>query len=307
MAITLNAVPTTEVISLEEYLEYTEAELDAEDDASVCSDASVRMFSRLLNHPTLVTDALNGELRRMPRTLGADYTATHLILAYNASFVVRANFWTPPDGDPEAFLFANYFNRYQQPHNHRFSFLTGGYSGSGYETTIYHYEAAEREALPGDKARLTFLEETSLPEGKIMFYEAVKDAHFQRVPREPSASINLLSIAKQGHTRPTISFDFERGVVTDTDVAGGSSRDVLFRLAEHVGDDRTADLIEAIAHTHAHPIMRAHSYRTLTRLRPTDRAAILRRAASDGHPYVAELARSAFGEEVAESWGAISK
>jgi hypothetical protein len=306
MAITLTAAPETASISIDEFMDFAGRELDPDDEASICSEASVRQFSLLLNNRSLVAAALNDELRRMPRPLSNDYTATHLILASTASFVVRANFWTPPHIDPEAFVFANYFNRYQQPHNHRFGFLTGGYSGSGYETEIYEYDAAESDALPGDKARMTLLEQTSLPKGKVMFYRAIRDAHFQKVPQEPSVSLNLLCVTKRGLERPTLSFDFDQRVVTDSDILGPSSRDSVFKLAEHVGDERVADTLEAIAQTHPHPIMRANAYTTLVRLRPDERENIVRQGAADGHPYVTELAKKGFGDKVAQSWGAIS-
>jgi hypothetical protein len=306
MAITLSAPATDGAISLDEYMEFVNRELDPDDESSICSDASVKQFSLLLNNRSLVASALNAELRRMPRPLSSDYTATHLILAQSESFAVRANFWTPPQIDPEAFLFANYFNRYRQPHNHRFGFLTGGYSGSGYETAIYEYDAIESDALPGDRARLTLLEHTSLPKGKVMFYRAIRDAHFQKVPQEASVSLNLLAVTKRGLERPTLSFDFERSVVTDSDILGPSSRDSIFRLAEHVGDERVADTLESISQTHPHPIMRANAFATLVRLQPGERDAIVRRGVADGHPYVCELAKNGFSEKVAQSWGAVS-
>lgn len=296
MALTLYPPETRqESITVDEYMDFVARELDAEDDDSLSAPQSVAQFSRLLANPGIVTAALNRELARLPRSLdlAGDFSGTSVLLGRTPSFLLRANFWTPPSHSEEAYTFETYFNQYQMPHNHRFSFLTGGYYGGGYETIIYRYEGDEGY-LPGDPVALTFSQVTQLPKGKLMFYYAVRDVHAQRVPLDPSISLNLVAISRKALERPTVLFDLEKKIVTSIALPQGRNYEIPFLLAEQVGDARTVDALEEIAVTHPHPMVRGYAFRAISRMCPNDAHVVVQAALKDRHPYVREMAACGF-------------
>lgn len=296
MALTLYPPETPqEAITVDDYMDFVARELDAEDDDSLYAPQSVAQFSRLLANPGIVTAALNRELARLPRSLdlAGDFSGTSVLLGRAPSFLLRANFWTPPSHSEEAYAFETYFNQYQMPHNHRFSFLTGGYYGGGYETIIYQYEGDEGY-LPGDPVALTFSQVTQLPKGKLMFYYAVRDVHAQRIPLDPSISLNLVAISKKALERPTVLFDLEKKIVTSIALPQGRNYEIPFLLAEQVGDARTVDALEEIAVTHPHPMVRGYAFRAISRMCPNDAQVVVQAALKDRHPYVRDMAACGF-------------
>jgi hypothetical protein len=117
---------------------------------------------------------------------------TSLILYHDARLVFRANFWFPRDSFPAAYAWRVNTLGYLIPHNHDFDFLTLGYWGPGYSTSIYECNLeAGKFVSAGDSIDLVFVENTTLPEGKLMFYRAIQDIHLQDHPPAFSISLNV--------------------------------------------------------------------------------------------------------------------
>jgi hypothetical protein len=149
---------------------------------------------------SFLVDALIRETKRGPvQTIGLQDTS--LILYHDAGLVIRANFWFPRDGFPAAFASRIDSFGYLIPHNHDFDFLTLGYWGPGYRTAIYECDMRGDKAVSaGDSVDLVFLENTALPEGKLMIYRAMQDVHLQQHPPEFSISLNVALLPSHGRT-----------------------------------------------------------------------------------------------------------
>ncbi|MBT2543060.1 hypothetical protein J7E99_20695 [Streptomyces sp. ISL-44] len=87
-----------------------------------------------------------------------------LLLGSGTDYMVRANIWLPPTGmDPRQ---EQVLHSYELAHDHPFSFLTVGYFGPGYETTIWEYNPDTLTGQPGEQVELELLEHTDLPPGQ---------------------------------------------------------------------------------------------------------------------------------------------
>jgi hypothetical protein len=296
MALTLD-IETAQAITLEEYVEHVLREVDPDDEASVL--ASAPMLRALANNRRVVGDFLTAELRSWRDFQPANsYTAQTLMLARMGRFGVRANIWEPASPSADLREHQNALYQYQVPHDHNFSFLTVGYSGPGYETLIYERDPDAVVGVPGEKVPLRFLERTTLPQGKVMYYRASRDIHSQAYPEALSLSINLLVGQAASQRRDQYFFDLEAGTVADVADGGGAanSRVVPCRLARYVGDHRTAEALAPIADSHPTPRIRVTALESLASLVPDSARQIWQRAERDDHPLVRLRARDALAE-----------
>jgi hypothetical protein len=252
VALTLDAAPTG-AIGLEEYLDFVEREVDLDDLDSIAASAPV--FAALLENRRLIAAVIDEDLRSWrDYQRGNGYVGQTLLLARRPRFFVRANIWTPPPRSSQTIRKVSP-PQYLIPHDHNFSFMTGGYFGSGYATTIYEHEA-QRPLARGERAELRFLERTTLPRGKIMLYRAGKDVHAQEHPAEFSISINLI-VPGEASRRPQHLFDLERGIVTGH-IANERGRYLaVCELAKRVGAPTTIALLGDLAEAAPHPHLRA--------------------------------------------------
>src|SRR5579884_2565752 len=140
MALTLNS-ETSSVTSLEDYTEHIRHHVDVRDLDSVCDSAN--QLKALANNRDFLVEHLNRELLDWRNCqLTNSYTAQTLLLGGGRDFLSRANIWMPPARDAAAREDQNRLFFYEIPHDHNFSFLTVGYFGPGYETTIYEYDSS---------------------------------------------------------------------------------------------------------------------------------------------------------------------
>jgi hypothetical protein len=289
VAITIS-LDVSESLSLEAYLEHVRSEVDLLDVDSVV--ASAPKFRALMNNRKLITDVLNRQLQEC-RTFqaGNRFNAQTFMLGGGPGFFVRANIWPPPSHVDEIRAAEEQYFSYLLPHDHNFTFMTGGYSGAGYRTTIYEYDHERLAGVRGEPVQLRFLEKTTLPSGKIMLYRKSVDAHTQEHPTEFSISINLVVVPDESIMRreTLFIFDVENGRVKDT-VDSSSGRVTLCEMARSVGDDRTAELLDALIERHPDPKVRGMSIESLAALRPDESERAIRRAADDSHSYVRHLA-----------------
>ena len=289
MAYTLMA-ETSDTFELEEYIHHVEATVDLNDEDSV--NESAIALKKLANNKLFIAEHLNRQLLSW-KSFQQDnrYTSQTLLLGRGSGFFVRANIWEPPDPmmdlSSQKQLYA-----YEVPHDHNFSFMTVGYFGSGYETVIYEYEREKTSGRPGDEARLTFLENTSLPQGKIMLYRACKDVHIQKRTSEFSISLNLMIHPPDLHSKDQYFFDAQSDKLGDFVPTPGTGRVMLCRLAKHVGNEASASLLHDVALVHGSRRVRAEAWRSLVALEPAGRESIGREAMLDRDPFVQAVALS---------------
>lgn len=289
---TITVIPrTTESMTLAEYIAYVSANVDLTDRA--CILESAEQLAALANNRSFLVEYLNDELRELAVfQTDNQYSSQTITLGGGAGFAVRANMWVPPGNtragdDWESDLFA-----YERPHDHNFSFLTVGYFGSGYRTSIYEYEHEAIVGYPGERVELQFLEKTELTRGKVMFYRASKDIHSQEHPDDFSVSLNLMISTPEVTSNSQFWFDLERGTIRDFVQQNPSSgRMMMCHLARYFGDPETASLLEQITEQHAFARVRLSAYESLASIETSSAGAVWSRAAGDRHPLVRHTAR----------------
>lgn len=299
MAFTLTAESDDGPLSLDEYVATLQNEPALATEEGCLSPRGIALFARLLQDTSLVARAFNDRFQR-PNTIQRDamFDATSLELARSSRFLIRANFWLP-DGERRPALqeFRRVFNVYYVPHNHVRFFMTGGYIGDGYETSIYEYCAKNHRAgrnvdlSPGDRIEMRFLETTTLPATKIMAYRAATDIHSQRRPKRFSVSINLVLLQQADHVRRQLFINVKKSLVVP-EPAKDRLRLAPVRMASLVGNDRTADLLASIAVKHQDAELRCMALSSLTRLRPGVASDVVRRMVDDRVERVRSFART---------------
>jgi len=284
---------TDDVLSLEEYVEYAETSIDTTD--YDCILASAPKLRALMNNPSVMANEVNRQLGswRENRNEFKFYTSQVFVLHNAKKFTVRAATWGPPSDDPRIHQAERSMYYYDRPHDHNFCFLTGGYLGSGYETLIYEYDYDSVKGEIGERVDVTFLENTSLPQGKIMFYRASKDIHSQLPAKEFSISLNLLIHNEAEGAKIQFDFDLDPGAETG-EISGYTRRDdqaavTLCDIAARTGDGRTASLLSDIALTNANPRVRAQSLISLAALDVNRRNEVIATALRDENRIVGDL------------------
>jgi hypothetical protein len=291
MALTLPC-DTDVTVSLEGYVDLLKTEVDFDDRASVL--ASAPRLRALANNRRFLVDRFNVLLARYLGTSAPPAYAPHsFTLASHPRFYVRANVWTRPAGAPRGRSAEESLFSYERAHDHNFSFMTVGYSGPGYETSIYEYDFGSVSGYPGEPVALEFLETTTLPQGKIMFYRQSRDVHIQRPPPSLSISLNLMLIDPAALLRDQFAFDLRRGTISAYVTTLATKRVSLLALARHIGDGSTVDILESLAVNHPCRRTRLGATEACAALRPGHREAFWRRAASDPEFLVRRTARAA--------------
>ena len=293
MALTIE-VQTDEKVSLEQYIEYVSKNVNVRDVDSVCDSAW--MLKALSNNKRFFTEILNKELscwRDFQQN--NSYTAQTFSLGKVGDFMVRANIWMPPSENLEERSWNDDMFYYLVPHDHNFSFMTIGFWGTGYETTIYEYDPKDIIGEVGEKVNMNFLEKTTLPEGKIMFYRANRDIHSQAHPKEFSISLNLMLGPPEFGLAEQYCFDFNTSSVTNHVQTTNAPRLMLCQLAQYVGNGKTVNLLESLAEKHPTARVRAKAYNSLAVLESNQAEHIWEKAAADKSQFVQKLARKEIG------------
>jgi hypothetical protein len=288
MALTLDN-HTTATTSLEDYRNYVINHVNVRDLESVC--ASAPKLKELANNKTFLLEHFNRALCDWRNfQLANSYTAQTLVLGDGPGFVIRANIWTPPTEDVNLRSEQKALFVYDVPHDHNFSFLTVGYFGPGYETTIYEYNPSKVTGQVGEQVDLQFLETTTLPVGKMMLYRKSRDVHSQNYPSSLSISLNLLLAPPETNQRDQFLFDLESSRIAQYARNTASTRLTMCRIARHIGDARTASLLDELSCEHSSPRVRLAATESLSFLEPSSRGKIWSRCMEDPSPLVRDYA-----------------
>ena len=291
MALTLDC-DTADVLGLDAYVDHMRSNVDFAD--LECVLASAPRLRALANNRHFLVDLFNGFLARYQRAQALTGYAPHsFTLAASPRFYVRANVWTRPHAEPRRKSLEEKLFSYGRAHDHNFSFMTVGYLGPGYETSIYEYDFDSVTGHAGEEVALKFLETTTLGEGKVMFYRASRDVHIQAPPPSLSISLNLMIIEPAALLRDQFAFDLERRTISAYVATLSSKRVSLLTLAAYLGNCETADLLESVAKRHPCRRTRLAATQACARLRPADADRLWNRASRDPEELVREAARSA--------------
>lgn len=128
---------------------------------------------------------------------GFHYSEPYNYHAFNlyrcAQFSIRLVFWQPLKSELEKNTFI-----YNVKHNHDFEIFIAGYSGDGYETTIYRADPSIKTITKGERPKIISNEKIKLQQGGFIHLEPFNDIHEQHPPHTLSSSLSLLIHKKDG-------------------------------------------------------------------------------------------------------------
>jgi len=295
MATTIPSFDTA-AISLREYLSLISKSVDLRDRDQVLESA--RYLKQLANNKQFLIEKFNHELLHWNDFQPANaYSSQTLTLGGGDGFLVRANMWAPLSEDDSLWELESKLFTYSQPHDHNFSFLTVGYWGSGYNTSIYECDPNDMIGYQGEEIDLQFLETTSLPEGKLMYYRASRDIHSQEPPEEFSISINLLLLSPEISLNNQHWFDLEHHSITGyVQQIPSAGRMMLCNTAKYIGNSTTANILEQLSKKHIFPRLRAAAFESLAHLEPNSAPEVWNTALNDKSNYVKHHAEKAISK-----------
>ena len=271
----------TNAISLEEYIDFCDSHPEMQD-----PDAAIEYADRLkclCNNSAFFSDYLNQELKNLNDFQKQnDFKPPTFVLHYGDYYAIRCVVWLPLEE-----LGADELLSYYDGHDHNFDFLICGLYGEGYRTVIYEYDHEKVTGCIGEKVDLRFLEDTGLPQGKLMYYFACKDVHTQYPPNELSISANLI-LPRPGHTKLQYFFDVEKQTIIGH-VNELSLRAPILQTVAALGDGNSIDLLLRIAEQHHCFRTRSMAWSTLLKMQAVPEYEFFDKAMSDKHPYVQQV------------------
>jgi hypothetical protein len=267
-----------DTLSLREFIEWCDSASSLRDPENAQEIANA--ISAAAANRRLIPDFLVGELRSL-RDFQHDntYKPPTFVVHKGKGYTLRAVVWLPLEERLEPSLFS-----YHEAHDHNFDFYTCGCFGPGYTTDIYEYDPDSVVGLPGERVKLHFLERTTLPEGKVMFYRASHDVHVQLPPPSLSVSFNLI-LAAAGKPRRQFDFDLTTERIK-AQVDAANWHQALFEAASLAGDERTLEVLVSIAETHPSSTVRALGWKTLIERQPSRADHFFAAAVRDDDVYV---------------------
>lgn len=278
---------STELISLEDYIERIQSTVDLRDDASVAESAP--LLRALANDRNLVVGRLN-KMVESAYLGGSLPTAQAVMLGQGKDFYVRAAIWPSTVDIASGHLYQDQF-AYNEAHDHNFSFLTVNYLGPGYETEIYEYDYHQVEGYVGEEVDIRFLEKVRFTSGTVMLYRAGRDIHIQHPPESLSITLNLMISIPEVRTRDQFYFDIANKRITHFPPLQDSSKRVsLLRIAGQFGDGNTRQLLDDLSQSHPCRRTRLSAFESATRLAPAEAEAIWNAACRDPSKLVANEA-----------------
>lgn len=279
---------TSEVASVEDYIDHVRTKVDLRDDDSIA--ASAPMLRALANDRELVVRELNRRIENYFSDGGMP-SAQSLLLGRDDHFYVRANIWPAISDMASGRAYQDQF-AYNLAHDHNFSFMTVNYLGPGYETEIYEYDYDKVQGYIGEPVDLRFLEKVRFGTGMVMLYRASRDVHVQHAPAELTITLNLMIARPEVRLRDQFFFDLTtRTISSYPPEIAPSSRSSLVSLAGYLGDGETQQLLSDLAVQHPCRRTRLSAFEALSRQGPAESAKVWEKATSDPAPLVANTAR----------------
>ena len=290
MAMTLN-VTSAEQLDLIDYVDYCNTTVDIDDVDSVLESAGA--LRALANNRSMIVRALNDYLSR-PRYFERTntYSSQSLLLAEEKTFTLRANMWIKPHAYAPGVEWDEQVYAYGFAHNHNFQFLTVGAFGPGYVTDIYEFDPTNACLRDGESVSLKFLERTTLPFGKVMFYRRAIDVHIQHPPESFSMSLNFMPNNKEIYTTEQIEFDVTRSAIKSTIASHVIQQVDLLKMASLIGDESTGAMALRVATVAPSTKARLAAFECAAALLPGEERRIWQAALADVSDEVTSVARN---------------
>ncbi len=268
--------------------------VDLADEASIsrCAD----LLAGLQRNRSFLADRIIAELKASyADQLATNRYSAQVFLLHRSprGHFLRANLW-PAATDAVYTASGPLAFAYGLPHDHNFHFLTTGYSGPGYISDYYEYDAEPVDGRVGEPLDLTFVERRQLSEGKMMLYRAHRDIHSQLPPDSLSVSLNIMDEGEHVPWRDQYIVDLGQ----ETGGRGTIARrptitpgEMLLRCAVHLTDNGK-DIAEQFARAHPVPRVRANAIAALAAVADGEaRATVLERGIGDSDARVRDDCR----------------
>lgn len=244
MATSIPVPSSDETITLEEFLQKCDKQLNPADELSIASMGSSLAalarnkaeFSAFFNAQLLDVLENNKSLQ------GGRNTEQTFILAKGEKYTVRLALWGVAKARGGSTQWDNAFYVYELAHNHRFSLLTVGLHGPGYITENYSIDIAPQILTPGSIADIARHPDQQLHEGTVLLYRKWHDIHIQHPPKEFSMSLNLIV---EDISIPQYLFDVDKSRVGNQ--ISGPYCDLSNIL--RISDAYAPSLKQSVAHT----------------------------------------------------------
>ncbi|MHA7818969.1 MAG: transposase [Erythrobacter sp.] len=280
--------PSTEACTLPEAIEALAA-LDFDPREEESTFEAARWLRRLGNNRRFLANVLLDRLAGRPGgELESGYGPQAVMLSpLRGKMFLRANIW-PAEHD---LCFRNSGAKtfvYGVPHDHNFSFLTCGYLGPGYASDYYEYDYEDVCGVPGEDAKLRFVERSALSQGKLMLYRAHRDIHSQLPAQSLSVSLNVMHVDPAQCWFDQYGFDLESGEVTR--VLSPNATEIFLRTAVASGSEEAFDFAEWVGRTHPSERLRLASFEALSGV-VANEDALWRDAELSGSRMVAAIAK----------------
>lgn len=287
MALTI-ACENSRLVTLDEFIDFVHTEIDLRDMDSVATAAP--MLRGLANDHELVVSRLNQQVKDNFRSQVIP-SAQALFLGDGREFYVRANIWPSNADIASGRVYQDQFS-YHLAHDHNYNFMTVGYYGPGYVTEIYQYDFDKVEGYVGEKVDLRFVERVHFTRGMVMLYYAGVDVHTQYPPDDLGITLNFMVATPEVRLRDQYFFDLERSTILEHPSELDTSRRIsVLKIAGHLGDGNTQQLLDDLSRSHPCRRTRLAAYDSLTRLDPAEAQRIWERACGDREALVVHAAQ----------------
>ncbi|GAA0318412.1 hypothetical protein GCM10009087_31050 [Sphingomonas oligophenolica] len=270
----------TETLSLAEYVEYVENNVDPADIDSLEEHAWA--LRALANNRTFVLDEYHNELKACWSGVSVNENSPQsIVLARTRDFLIRSNIWVPvPESSVHTDFERSYF-AYDLAHDHNFSFVSVGYFGPGYETDLFEYDYATVQGYEGEPVDLVECGRHQLKPGRVMVYRSGKDVHIQFPPDQVSVSLNLMCRSEDTRTAQQYIFDVQNKTISRGAGDIASTRLFLIDIFRTLHDDNTVDLLYQTVCHHRCTRTQAFALNVLGEIRPAELEKFLSSAKSD--------------------------
>ncbi|MEG3091658.1 hypothetical protein [Sphingomonas sp. PB1R3] len=290
MAITLKS-GLSDAMELEDFMEVVSSILNPYDVSSI-EYCSKYLYALSLNKnifDSIILDALkrHASSRGLQEAFNGYREMTFLLdRCRHGNFFVRANVWKPPRAVAGNLDLQNDIYSYNLAHDHNFDFLTVGYFGPGYKTSIYEYDHTKVQGRIGEHVELKHLEDTTLPVGKVMMYRKSVDVHTQLPPGDTSISINLMVQPPRPEYREQYCFDVAQSKIAGYVDGPVSYQCSLLSMAACLGAEDLIEPLFAIAKKSISGRTRARAITAILNISPHLSNKVLSACGTDKNPFV---------------------
>ncbi|GAL96047.1 hypothetical protein AA0312_2350 [Acetobacter tropicalis NRIC 0312] len=286
MPFEINLENVTQQASLSDVVDYFSSCSNVDRD-TLTNGAHV--LKSLANNERFLSEIITQEVKLLCKNqINNPYSGQSYLLHRGEKFFIRAAFWPCVKNN----LFINngaetFF--YDVPHDHNFDFLTVGYSGPGYASDFYEYDADSRIGFNGEHINTKYVGRHILEKGKIILYRKSFDIHSQLAPEDFSISLNIIT-DNHRELLETPQLMMNREITECEYISNRSSIIHLCNMALALGAEST-EIIEEISQKHRLEWVRFSAYDALAGSDTNIAEKVWEKASRDSSSKIREIAR----------------